>query len=155
MVYIYLPVAYYHLNLDVLKRICWWWGFFAVPAVFLVVFKVFGRHSVHLFPNGLYQKWPILKQMGVRFWTRGTLVTHVWDTLNQVMFKVLVAHLLYLHARICLYSGNSIDGYRLTGLWDSALPATHIWGTGALDLVLFKVFCATLCYCLKMGSIWW
>ncbi len=36
MVYIYLPVAYYHLNLDVTKGSLLAVGFSAVPAVFLV-----------------------------------------------------------------------------------------------------------------------
>ena len=35
MVYIYLPVAYYHLNLDVTKENLLAAGFSAVPAVFL------------------------------------------------------------------------------------------------------------------------
>ncbi len=38
MVYIYLPAAYYHLNLDVTKDNLLAAGFSAVPAVFLVVF---------------------------------------------------------------------------------------------------------------------
>ncbi len=38
MVYIYLPVAYYHLNLDVIKENLLAAGFSAVPEVFLVVF---------------------------------------------------------------------------------------------------------------------
>ena len=36
MVYIYLPAAYYHLNLDVTKDNLLAAGFSAVPAVFLV-----------------------------------------------------------------------------------------------------------------------
>ncbi len=36
MVYIYLPVAYFHLNLDVTKANLLPAGFSAVPAVFLV-----------------------------------------------------------------------------------------------------------------------
>ena len=37
MVYIYMPAAYYHLNLDVTKENLLAEGFSAVPAVFLVV----------------------------------------------------------------------------------------------------------------------
>ncbi len=40
MVYIYLPVAYYHLNLDVTKANLLAAGFSAVPAVFLLVLHI-------------------------------------------------------------------------------------------------------------------
>ncbi len=46
MVHIYLPAAYYHLNLDVTKENLLAAGFSAVPAVFLVY--------SHLCPNGEY-----------------------------------------------------------------------------------------------------
>ncbi len=39
MVYIYLPTAYYHLNLDVTKESLLAAGFSAVPAVLLVFFS--------------------------------------------------------------------------------------------------------------------
>ena len=39
MVYIYLPAAYYNLNLDVTKENLLAAGFSAVPAVFLVYFS--------------------------------------------------------------------------------------------------------------------
>ncbi len=39
MVYIYVPAAYYHLNLDVTKENLLAAGFSAVPAVFLVKFQ--------------------------------------------------------------------------------------------------------------------
>ena len=38
MAYIYFPVAYYHLNLDVTKGTLLAAGFSAVPAVFLVIY---------------------------------------------------------------------------------------------------------------------
>ncbi len=51
MVYIYLPAAYYHLNVDVTKENLLVAGFSAVPAVFLVSYysalvllKIFMQH---------------------------------------------------------------------------------------------------------------
>ena len=47
MVYIYLPVAYYHLYLDVTKENLLA-GFSAVPATFLLAFAVGCRNVAHI-----------------------------------------------------------------------------------------------------------
>ncbi len=44
MVYIYLPAAYYHLNLDVRKEDLLAAGFSAVPAFFLVIYILHTQH---------------------------------------------------------------------------------------------------------------
>ncbi len=48
MVYIYLPAAYYHLNLNVTKESLLAAGFSAVPAVFLVgvAFKLRNKKTI-------------------------------------------------------------------------------------------------------------
>ncbi len=48
MVHLYLPAAYYHLNLDVTKENLLAAGFSAVPAVFLVGFQFQLVHWIDL-----------------------------------------------------------------------------------------------------------
>ncbi len=60
MVYIYLPVAYYHLNLDVTKENLLAAGFSAVPAVFLV-------YIVQTYVKR-YHWWQVLKWKEISKW---------------------------------------------------------------------------------------
>ena len=57
MVYIYLPVAYYHLNLDVTKANLLAVGFSAVPGVFLVLFHfmIWLRHHLWVCSKLIYE----------------------------------------------------------------------------------------------------
>ncbi len=52
MVYICLPVAYYHFNLDVTEENLLAAGFSAVPAVFLAMLIVNLKYSLYTLPFG-------------------------------------------------------------------------------------------------------
>ncbi len=70
-------------------------------------------------------------------WDAGTLLTHIWDTYDLVVFEVILGSFQCICLKITGNSKTAGRRAKLTDIWDPWTQVIHIRGT--FDLVGLKV----------------